>query len=650
MILKIKKRNGKFEDFDSNKIKIALQKTIASTNELISDKELNNIVAEVTSGIYSLGKNVVSTSEIDDIVEKILLDHKLNNTTKEYIKQSIKKIQLKSLLEPDINIINDWNISNNALEIVKERYLQPNETPLGMIRRVSRYFGRNKEEKDRFFELISNKRGIPSSPVLMNANTPLRMFSSCFTLNFEEDSLESIFDVVKQSAIISKFGGGIGFSFSNLREKGGRISSTGAGSSGIISWLKILNAVALEIKQGGRRRSANIGLLHILDNRTHPEILDFISLKQKDNISAFNLSIMVDNQFMYALEDNDDISLVSPHTKEIIRKVPAQQIFNLMAMSAHEVADPGLLFYDRINEDNYYSPDGLDLFMVNPCGEAPLLPKESCNLGSLNLANYQNDNQLFEDAKTMCLLLNRVLEKSKMPLKEIQKAMLSTRKIGIGVMGLADYFLKNNIPYDSEKAVSETSRLLSIIKKGAIEESQYLTCDYPELIDGRCNANLLSIAPTGTISLILNASSSIEPVFSWIYEHRILDGSIQLEINPVFAERFPDLDKETMKQIMIKGSIQDIDVFSNDEKRVFKTALDIKPEDRINISAAAQEIVDMAISGTVNLPEYATVEDIKRIFKLSWEKRLKGITVYRNFSKKDQPIQMGGCTTGTCEL
>ena len=790
-MIKVKKRSGKLNDFDEEKIKSALQKTTSAVNE-IDTKVFGTIFRSIIKDVKELKKSVITTTDIDEIVENTLLSKYFIRTAKEYIYQSLKKSGLNTYTDTLCN--NDWNISINAIEILKERYLQKDETPLKLLKRVSRYFGRNKSEKDRFYEMFVNKRGISASPSLFNADTSMKMFSPCFCLSFKEDSLESIFDTLKMSSIIEKFGGGVGYNFSNLRENGCRISTTNSGSSGILSWLRIFDLASSQISQGGKRRGANMGIINCMSNDCHPELLNFISLKMKEHLSTFNLSVMVDNYFMNSIEDNDVINLVSPHTKQIIRKIPAQKIFNMIALGAHTTGDPGMLFYDRMNDDNYYSPDGKDIRTVNPCitedsiinttegyksikelvgrddiwvmthlfngniniyrkaydikktrknekiitiemtdnsrfsttldhefyleneqkvkakdlnvnemlfgfsqyhrikkiiyeeikedvynltipelhnyfildknylgeytgvlvkncGESPLLENESCDLGSLNLAKYKDDNQLKYDTETMCILLNRIIDKNKMPYKELQKAMLATRKIGIGLMGWGDYCLLHNLKYGSEESLNELKRLLDIIKQSAIETSCNL--DYPKIYKDRCNANLLSIAPCGTIATLLGASFSIEPPFGWIYERRILDGSIQLEENEIFKERFQDLDSETLLEIKNNVSIKDIDVFSKKEKEIYRVAFEILPVEHLNTQGAAQKIVDLGVSKTINLPETSTIEDIKNIYFEAWKLECKGITVYRNNSKPDQPISWNldlACATGKCDL
>lgn len=638
--MQVRKKSGVYEEFDSTKIKLALIKASSELDDSVDVEDIDSMVVSVIHKLANV-KNITTTM-IDDLVIDQILDYGLKDLAKAYIRNSIKKEQMFTIAD---QMQSDWNITKNALEILKKRYLQDNETPLGMIKRVAKFFAKSKEEFNDYYNLMVGQYGLPSSPILMNAGTQLRMFSSCFTVPFEQDSLSSIFETLKKSAIITKYGGGIGYSFSNLREKDAPIRSTKGKSSGILSWIQIFSDAISQIKQGGRRRGALMGVLHILNGETHPEILDYILLKTQRSIPMFNLSVMVDNNFMHALEDNDDIKLISPTSRLEVGAIPSRKIWNCIIASAYQCGDPGLLFYDRINEDNYYSPNNEPLKMVNPCGESPLLPWENCCLGSLNLYKYESDDKLREDAATMCRLLNRTIEKTRMPYKKLQDAMLATRKIGIGVMGVADYFLKNNLVYGSDESCIELKRLLTIIKEAAVEESQHL--EYPKLIDGRCNANVMAIAPTGTISTILNVSSGIEPVFAWTYEHRILDGTIQKEIDPVFRERYSDLDYATLEKL--KYSIQDEDIFSKEEKQIFRTAHEISPMERLKVQQAAQDIADMGVSGTINLLENTTLEDIDKIYRDAWKMRLKGITIYRNNSKPNQPIVFS-CPSGVCDL
>ena len=654
--MKVKKRNGKLASFDQTKIKISIIKANASVNKIMSDKDMNLLLLAITDEIRSNNKNnVIDVETIEDTVEKSLMKFGLYETAKEFIVYRYNHAKVREIKE----IHDDWGVSINAMEILKERYLQDKETPLELLKRVSRFFGKDKKDRDRFYEMFINKRGISASPSLFNAGTDLKVYSPCFCLGFKEDSLIDICNTLEQSIIVESKGGGIGFNISNLREKGSRISTTNGTSSGILSWLKLFDFASSQISQGGRRRGANMAVLNCMPslNEVHPEILDFITVKMKENISTFNLSILVDDYFMNLIEDdsNDTISLVSPNNKKVIRKVPAQEVFNLAVLGAHTMGDPGMLFYDRIQEDNYYSPNGEDLRTVNPCSEYPGAVGESCDLGSLNLSKYENNDQLSQDTETMTILLNRIIDKNRMPFKDLQKAMLATRKIGIGIMGWGDYCLSHDLVYGSQPSLDELKRLLTVIKKSAISCSERLVEEgiYPEVYSGRCNTNLLSIAPTGTISTFLGCTSGIEPPFGWIYERRILDGSVQIEENRIFKERFPDLDSGIISQIKRYGTIKDIDVFSKREKEVFRIAFEIPPMQHLDIQATAQEICDLSISKTISLPESATIDDVKNIYIQAWKKRCKGITVYRDRSKEDQPISWNfelSCASGKCDL
>jgi ribonucleoside-diphosphate reductase alpha chain len=656
--IKVKKRSGKVVGFDPAKIKIGVVKASASANEAVLDEEIKRLLSEITNEARKIAierNNLIDVDAIEDIVERSLMKSGFFKTAKEFIVYRHTHAKVREVKE----VHDDWGVSINAMEILKERYLQDNETPLGLLMRVARFFGRDKKDKDRFYEMFVNKRGISASPSLFNAGTPLHMFSPCFTIGFKEDSLPSICNTFTDAVIIESKGGGIGFNLSNLREKGGKVSTSGGVSSGILSWLKLFDFGSSQISQGGRRRGANMAVLNCMPglNDVHPELLDFISIKMRENISTFNLSMLVDNYFMNSLEDNDLIPLISPHTQKVARQIPAQEVFNLIALGAHATGDPGMLFYDRINEDNFYSPDGKDLRTVNPCGEFCGIVGESCDLGSLNLAKYESDEQLSYDTETMTMLLNRIIDKNRMPFKYLQKAMLTTRKIGIGIMGFGDYCLLHNLVYGSEESLNELRRLLSIIKKSAISCSERLVENgvYPEIYEGRCNVNLLSIAPNGTISTLLGCTSGIEPPFGWLYERRILDGSVQLEENEVFKKRFPDLDAEIISEIKKNGSINNIseDVFSRQEKKVFRIAFEIPPAEHLAVQAAAQELVDLSISKTILLPEGASIDTVKNIYMEAWKKRCKGITIYRDRSKEDQPISWNfdlSCASGKCEL
>ncbi|MEM7815695.1 MAG: adenosylcobalamin-dependent ribonucleoside-diphosphate reductase [Candidatus Aenigmatarchaeota archaeon] len=558
-------------------------------------------------------------------------------------------------------------LSKTALAVLRERYLLRNEkgkiieTPEQMFRRVARtvskadlIYDKNSDPKkteDEFYNLMSRLEFLPNSPTLMNAGTEIGQLSACFVVPVS-DSMEGIFDAVKLMAKIHQSGGGTGFSFSSLRPEGDTVKSTKGVASGPVSFMGIFDRATDVIKQGGRRRGANMGILRV----DHPDILRFISAKDREGfLSNFNISVGVTDDFMRKAERNQPYFLVNPRTKKPVKKLNAGRVFSLIAKNAWLKGDPGLVFLDEINRKNP-TPELGEIEGTNPCGEAPLLPYESCNLGSINLSKFVSNGEiefsrLEKAVRSAVRFLDNVIDVNKYPSPEIEKATKANRKIGLGVMGFADMLILLGIPYDSEDAVSTAERVMNFIKETAVSESETLAearGAFPNFEKSiftrkRRNATLTTIAPTGTISIIAGCSSGIEPIFSLYVRRKILGGKTFFEINPLFEKTAREkgfYTKRLISQVAKKGTLKGLDV-PPEIKRLFVTAMEISPEWHVRIQAAFQKYTDNAVSKTVNLPQNAKVSDVKKIFMLAWKLKCKGVTVYRYGSKPEQVIYTG---------
>jgi len=578
-------------------------------------------------------------------------------------------MELKTKVEKKLSI------SENCLKVLEKRYLMKDkdgkviETSEGMFRRVSRYIAKAdksygasnqeiKETENKFYNSMSNFEFMPNSPTLMNAGRDLGQLSACFVLPIG-DSMESIFDAIKNTAMIHKSGGGTGFSFSRLRPKNSVVRSTGGVSSGPVSFMKVFNAATQAVKQGGTRRGANMGILRV----DHPDILEFIRCKENDKeITNFNISIAVTEDFMNKVIADEEYSLIEPHNKKEFKKLKAKEVFDLIVDLSWKNGEPGIIFIDRINKDNP-TPELGEIESTNPCGEQPLLPFESCNLGSINLAKTVCGNgkkQVDWDALKELVhigvhFLDNVIDVNKFPLQEIEKMTRANRKIGLGVMGWADMLIKLEIPYNSEEAVQLGEKIMKFIsdeariksqelskKRGAFstfKESAFAEKGLKELR----NATLTTIAPTGTISIISNTSSGIEPLFALSYYRNVMDNDKLIEVNALFEEvskKDGFYSRKLMEEIAEKGSIKDVEDVPEKYKKIFVTSHDIAPIWHIRMQAAFQKYTDNAVSKTVNFSHDATKDDVREVYMLAFKLGCKGITIYRDKSREEQVLNI----------
>jgi len=568
--------------------------------------------------------------------------------------------------EDEINSI----LSENARKVLEKRYLKKDddgkclETPEEMFRRVARniaaadsYYGKSREEvlktEEGFFDMMSRLEFLPNSPTLMNAGRDLQQLSACFVLSIE-DSMESIFETIKDTALIHKSGGGTGFSFSRLRPKNSPVRSTGGISSGPVSFMKVFNAATQAVKQGGTRRGANMGILRV----DHPDILDFITCKENDKeITNFNISVAVTENFMKKALTDEDYDLIDPRTKKSVQKLSVKKVFDAMVQMAWKNGEPGIIFIDRMNQYNP-TPKLGEYESTNPCGEQVLLPYESCNLGSVNLAKMVSEgmidwSKLANTVEKSVHFLDNVIDMNVYPLKRIEEMTKGNRKIGLGVMGFADMLLELGVRYDSADAIKIAEKVMKYILGKAMEASEKLAEEkgaFPNFKDSIFglsgakpirNATLTTIAPTGTLSIIANSSSGIEPIFAISYIRNIMDNTKLVEVHPYFketAERRGFYSSELMGLIAQKGTIKGFEEIPDDVQSLFVTAHDIDPIWHIRMQAAFQKYTNNAVSKTVNLPSEATAEDVRKIYILAYESGCKGVTIYRDKSRDEQVL------------
>ena len=630
----------------------------------------------------------------EQVVERLRLTQPLPGMEKfvaQQIKQSVSESQLQAAISEILTadefspqargqVVSGIKLSQNALRVLEKRYLMKDkegkviETPRALFRRVAKHIAKAELIYDAkadvsfwekiFYKVVADLEFLPNSPTLMNAGRELGQLSACFVIPVD-DSMESIFDAVKYTALIHKSGGGTGFSFSRLRPERDRVGSTGGIASGPISFMRTFDVTTDVIKQGGMRRGANMAILNV----DHPDILKFITVKGDPNaLTNFNLSVAVTDEFMEAVRRGTDYDLINPQSGAVVGKLSAKEVFDKVVEMAWRTGDPGVVFIDEINRHNP-TPELGKIESTNPCGEQPLLPFESCNLGSINLSKVvtqQNGEPKIDYTRLSRIVrlavhfLDDVIDVNRFPLSQIEERTRATRKIGLGVMGFADMLIQLGISYDSEQGLAiaeEVARFISeeanraSLELGeqrgvfpAFEGSVYDVPDGPRFR----NATRTTVAPTGSLSIIANCSSGIEPIFALSYVRHILEGEELVEVNPYFEQVAQDrgfYSPELMKDLALGGKIRDIEGIPEDVKRIFVTAYDIAPEWHVKMQAAFQRSCDSAVSKTVNFAYEATPEDIANVYILAYGEKLKGITIYRDRSRESQVLTVGEVAT-----
>jgi ribonucleoside-diphosphate reductase alpha chain len=565
-------------------------------------------------------------------------------------------------------------LSENARTVLERRYLRKDlegrivETPEEMFRRVAHHIAqaerayRDDEEhvkkmEETFYQMMTDFDFLPNSPTLMNAGRRLGQLAACFVLPVE-DSMEGIFDALKNAAMIHKSGGGTGFAFSRLRPKNSKVGTTGGIASGPVSFMKIFNTATEQVKQGGTRRGANMAILKV----NHPDIMEFITCKKSNrDLNNFNISVGVTDAFMEAVKAGRKYDLIDPRENKKVGDLDASQAYQALVHQAWENGDPGVIFLDRVNRDNP-TPGLGEIESTNPCGEQPLLPMEACNLGSINLARFVIDKGGkpaidFERLRDIVWLtvrfLDNVIDMSKYPLPEIEKMARGNRKIGLGVMGFADLLYQLAVPYNSERALDLSEQVMGFIQAESHQASRALAEErgvfenyeksvFKDRENSRFrNATVTTIAPTGTLSIIAGCSSGIEPLFAISFVRRVMDNDELVETNPYFEKLAKEKgfhSPELMDKIARAGSLRDIEGIPIDVKEVFVTAHDVIPEWHVRMQAAFQKHTDNAVSKTVNLPKDATTRDVQRVYDFAYELGCKGVTIYRDGSKENQVL------------
>jgi ribonucleoside-diphosphate reductase alpha chain len=562
-------------------------------------------------------------------------------------------------------------LSDNAVKVLQRRYLRKDrsgnlaETPDELFHRVAKaiasaeLFWGNQEDvqkwEQEFYQLMSHLLFLPNSPTLMNAGTSLNQLSACFVLPVE-DNMDGIFTTLKQAALIQQSGGGTGSNFSHLRPKDDIVTATGGTASGPVSFIKIFDAATEHIKQGGKRRGANMGILNV----DHPDIEEFITSKTTEGfLQNFNISVGITDDFMKTLEQNGNWHLIHPNSKQIVKTIAAKKLWNSIVEHAWLSGDPGLIFLDTINEKNSTPAFG-KIESTNPCGEVPLLPYESCNLGSINLSKLVKEktidwNLLEKIINGAVRFLDNVIEVNQYTIPEIKKIVTGNRKIGLGVMGWAELLIQLEISYDSDDAVSLAQRVMQFIEQKSTKASIQLAAQrgsfpnwdksiyYPHTPIR--NATCTSIAPTGTISIIADTSPSIEPLFALVYQrHHVLNDESLLSINSFFIDylkRNNLFSEKILEQATKEGTIAQIKDIPQHVKNIFKTAMDIDPHWHLQHQVAFQQFTDNAVSKTINLSASATVKDVDEIYRQAWKQKVKGITIFRYNSKKRSTLETG---------
>ncbi|OFW56292.1 MAG: ribonucleoside-diphosphate reductase, adenosylcobalamin-dependent [Candidatus Solincola sediminis] len=666
----IRKRDRSVVAFEPSKIANAIRRAMEAVGEG-SQESADNLTREVVTRLSERFDNrIPNVEDVQDQVEEVLIERGLPQTAKAYILYRARRAEIRHTKD-FIGVRDELKLTVNAVNVLKRRYLLKNkdgqvvETPDQMFRRVARAAASAESLYDpeadisgleeEYYNMMVSLEFLPNSPTLMNAGTGVGQLSACFVLPIP-DCIPGIFDAVKDMALVHKSGGGTGFSFSRLRPKGDIVQSTMGIASGPISFMRILDVTTEIIRQGGRRRGANMGILKC----DHPDILEFITCKGNEGfLTNFNLSVGITDEFMQALEGDGVYSLRNPRDGEVVGSLHARDVFNLIVTQAWRTGDPGLVFIDTINRYNP-TPRLGEIESTNPCGEQPLLPWESCNLGSVNLKAMVEDGKFNREKFTATIhksihFLDNIIDINRWPLEESEAITKGNRKIGLGVMGLADALIMMGLAYDSEEGLEAAEGIAALLEEEAHKASMALADrrgNFPNyegsIWDDRGipmrNATCTTIAPTGTISIIAGCSSGIEPLFAVCFVRNVIEGTQLMEINPVFeqmARAGGFFSNQLLMDIARSGTLSPLGIVPEDVSRLFATAFDIKPEWHVRMQAVFQKHCDNAVSKTINFPSDASIEDIEESYRLAYRLGCKGITVYRYGSRREQVLYLG---------
>ncbi len=671
--MKVLKRNEREQELDANKIADSIflaAQDVGGTDRKLAEKIAQEVVLRIKKQ-YGRMKSV-STAEIGDMVERILLERTHYKTAKAYILNREKKRQVESAKRA-LGVHDDVGLSYNALVVAKEKYLRRDqdgevaETVSQMFGRTAKFLAsaeRKREQKKweaAFKSVMSEQRFIPGGRTLANSGTANNQLANCFVMPMP-DNIEGIFESLKESSILKKYGGGVGFTFGHIRPKGDKVSTTSGAAAGPVALMQLVNDASDIYLQAGKRRSGNMVTLPI----THPDIIEFIHCKESGlNYPHINFSIAITNKFVEAVKQNKEWELINPRTGQVVSKISARGLMEEAARMAWKNGDPGLIFIDEIEKYNP-TPHVGPLETVNLCGEQPLLSYEACNLGSVNLAVHVSGVngsakvdwvKLEETVRLGVRMLDDVVTVCEYPLKRVADTVHGNRKIGLGVMGWADMLVKLHIAYNSPKALKLAEEVMAFVQKIGHDESAKLgklKGSFPNFKGSLWqkrgykqfrNATVTTIAPTGTISMMAGSSSGIEPHFALAYFRKSMGQYDLPEVNVDLVRAIKHVNglysSELMDEIARTGSIQKLEKIPSSIREIFVTAMDIKPETHVQMLAAFQKYTDNAVSKTINLPAEATVEDVMSVYMMAAELKCKGITVYRDKSRGEQVLNVG---------
>ncbi|MBI5064770.1 adenosylcobalamin-dependent ribonucleoside-diphosphate reductase [Candidatus Woesearchaeota archaeon] len=659
------KRDGRKVEFNPEKITNVIFKAAQSVGG--HDEERAMFLTQKVLDRLNESSETPTVERVQDLVEKVLIDNGHASTAKAFILYREKRKDLRSLKSNLLDgLVTNLKISITGLQVLKERYLRKDEngkiieTPEELFRRVAKevakvdaQFNVNlRELEETFYELMTNFEFLPSSPILMNVGMENPQCCSCFVLPVNDD-IESIFSTLKDAVKIQKSGGGTGFSFSRLRPRNDKVKTDFGVASGPLKFMNVFDAAMSSIKQGGKRQGANMGVLRV----DHPDILEFITFKEQESMKNFNLSVGLTEDFMRAVINNEEYDLIHPRTGKVIKRISALYVFDLMLVAAWRTGDPGILFLDRINKSNSNPvPELGPLETTGPCGEQPLYDYESTPHGSINLSKFISEGKIDMQKlkKTVWSAINfldNIVELTVPPIKVAKEMNFFNRRIALGVMGFADLLLNLGIPYNSPEALETAKKLMKFINEEAHNASSELAKQKgpfssfnKSILDKELrNASITTISPTGSISMIADCSPGIEPLFALSYFKRVLGGKELFYVNECFARSMRKsgvYDEELIRRIASEGSVQHLKEVPEEIKRVFVVSHDIDPYWHVKMQAAFQEYVDNAVSKTVNFPSTATTKDVEKVYMLAYQLGCKGITIYRDQSKKEQVINL----------